>query len=108
MKTEKFYYFTDFGTPRQGADFQFENRIRTYLKAWNSKIIPILLTIISTILGFIPFVIGLKREAFWFPLAAGTMGGLLFSLVGIFVLLPIFLVKRKSPTKQPQSNIVYQ
>ncbi|MDO5607256.1 MAG: efflux RND transporter permease subunit [Capnocytophaga sp.] len=68
---------------------------RVYLKAWNSKIIPILLTIISTILGFIPFVIGLKKEAFWFPLAAGTMGGLLFSLVGIFVLLPMFLVKRK-------------
>lgn len=69
--------------------------VRAYLKAWNSKIIPILLTIISTILGFIPFVIGLKREAFWFPLAAGTMGGLLFSLVGIFILLPMLVVKRK-------------
>ena len=68
---------------------------RAYLKAWNSKIIPILLTIISTILGFIPFIIGIKREAFWFPLAAGTMGGLLFSLVGIFILLPILVVKRK-------------
>ncbi|WP_172914131.1 efflux RND transporter permease subunit [Capnocytophaga canis] len=69
--------------------------VRAYLKAWNSKIIPILLTIISTILGFIPFVIGLKREAFWFPLAAGTMGGLLFSLVGIFIFLPMLVVKRK-------------
>ena len=27
MKSEKFYYFTDFGTDRQGADFQFSNRI---------------------------------------------------------------------------------
>lgn len=73
--------------------------VRVYLKAWNSKIIPILLTVISTILGFIPFVVGLQKEAFWFPLAAGTMGGLLFSLVGIFVLLPMFLVKRKKFNK---------
>lgn len=29
MKTEKFFYFTGFGTPRQGAQFQFENRIGT-------------------------------------------------------------------------------
>ncbi len=29
MKTEKFQYFVDFGTPRQGADFQFKNRIGT-------------------------------------------------------------------------------
>lgn len=67
---------------------------KTYIKAWNRKIIPILLTIISTILGFIPFIIGLKKEAFWFPLAAGTMGGLLFSLVGVFVLLPMLIVRR--------------
>lgn len=29
MKTEGFYYFVDFGIPRQGADFQFNNRIGT-------------------------------------------------------------------------------
>lgn len=29
MKTERFYYFVDFGTPRQGADFQLDNRIGT-------------------------------------------------------------------------------
>ncbi|WP_172919336.1 hypothetical protein [Capnocytophaga canis] len=29
LKTEKFYYFPDFGTPRQGAEFQFKNRIGT-------------------------------------------------------------------------------
>ena len=69
--------------------------LRTYLKAWNSKIIPILLTIISTILGFIPFMIGLDKESFWFPLASGTIGGLLFSLIGIFLFLPLFLVKER-------------
>ena len=69
--------------------------LKTYLKAWNAKARPIFLTIVSTILGFIPFIIG-YREAFWFPLAAGTMGGLLVSLIGLFFFLPLFMgVARK-------------
>lgn len=67
---------------------------RVYLKAWNHKIIPILLTVVSTVLGFIPFLTGGEREGFWFPLAAGTIGGLIASLSGIFLLLPMFLKKR--------------
>lgn len=69
--------------------------VRTYLKAWNAKIIPIFLTIISTILGFIPFMVGTQKEAFWFPLAAGTIGGLIMSFIGIFIFLPLMMVKRK-------------
>lgn len=69
--------------------------VRAYTKAWNTKIIPIFLTVVSTILGFIPFLIGTSREAFWFPLAAGTIGGLLMSLVGIFFYLPIFSLKKE-------------
>lgn len=65
------------------------------VKAFNIKIIPILLTILSTILGFVPFMLGADKEAFWFPLAAGTIGGLLMSLVGIVMFLPGFLVKGK-------------
>lgn len=65
--------------------------LRVYVKAWNTKIIPIFLTVISTILGFIPFMVGTEKEAFWFPLAAGTIGGLLMSLVGIFLFLPVFI-----------------
>nr|WP_314561347.1 efflux RND transporter permease subunit [uncultured Capnocytophaga sp.] len=68
---------------------------KAYLKAWNAKIIPIMLTVLSTILGFIPFVIGDTKEAFWYPLAAGTMGGLLFSLIGVFILLPLLVIKRE-------------
>lgn len=66
------------------------NPLGAYLKAWNAKIIPIFLTVVSTILGFIPFMVGTEREAFWFPLAAGTIGGLVMSLVGIFFYLPVF------------------
>ena len=67
---------------------------RAYVKAWNIKIIPIVLTIVSTILGFIPFMIG-QRESFWFPLSAGTIGGLVMSLLGVFILLPILTLKKK-------------
>ncbi len=65
----------------------------SYLKAFNTKIIPIMLTILSTILGFIPFMVG-DREAFWYPLAAGTIGGLVMSLIGIWLFLPAFLMKK--------------
>ncbi len=69
---------------------------RAYLKAWNAKIIPIFLTVVSTILGFIPFMLGSDKEAFWFPLAAGTIGGLAMSILGIFLYLPIFTLKKQS------------
>ncbi|WP_118194487.1 efflux RND transporter permease subunit [Albibacterium indicum] len=66
-------------------------RDKAYIKAWNAKIRPVLLTIVSTILGFIPFLIGDFREGFWFPLAAGTIGGLVVSLIAIFLFLPLFM-----------------
>jgi multidrug efflux pump subunit AcrB len=66
-------------------------KIRHYLKAFNHKITPILLTILSTSLGLIPFLIGGKSEGFWFSLAVGAIGGLLFSLVAITVWLPLFM-----------------
>ena len=70
--------------------------LRSYLKAWNIKIIPIILTILSTILGFIPFLIGADRSDFWFSLSIGTVGGLLMSLLGLFLFLPLFMgVARK-------------
>ena len=65
--------------------------LKIYIKAWNAKISPIFLTVISTILGFIPFMIGENKEAFWFPLAAGTIGGLSISLMGLFCFLPMFM-----------------
>ena len=69
--------------------------VRAFVKAWNAKIIPIFLTVVSTIAGFIPFMVGTGKEAFWFPLAAGTTGGLVMSVIGIFVFLPIFTLGKK-------------
>lgn len=69
--------------------------LRAYTKAWNAKIVPIFLTVVSTILGFIPFMVGVDKEAFWFPLAAGTIGGLVMSVIGIFFLLPLLTLKKR-------------
>lgn len=75
--------------------------LRAYTKAWNAKILPIFLTVVSTILGFIPFMVGTDKEAFWFPLASGTIGGLIMSIIGIFFFLPVFCLKRKEVCKFP-------
>ena len=64
--------------------------MQAYIKAWSIKIRPIFLTVFSTILGFIPFIVG-GKEAFWFPLAVGTIGGLIVSLIATFCFLPLFM-----------------
>ena len=63
-----------------------------YLKAFRYKISTILMTVLSTIFGMIPFII-FKNEPFWFSFGIGTVGGLLISLLAIFIYLPIFLLK---------------
>lgn len=68
---------------------------RVYLKAYNRKIIPILLTILSTVLGLIPFLYNGDSEVFWFSFAVGTMGGMLFSIIALIVFLPIFMPLKK-------------
>ena len=79
--------------------------LRAYTKAWNAKILPIFLTVVSTILGFIPFMVGTDKEAFWFPLAAGTIGGLVMSIIGIFFFLPVFSLKRKEVCKYSKRRV---
>jgi multidrug efflux pump subunit AcrB len=65
--------------------------LQAYIKAWHAKIRPIFLTVISTVLGFLPFMVGIGKESFWFPLAAGTIGGLIVSLIATFLFLPLFM-----------------
>lgn len=68
-----------------------QNSLPIYLKAFNHKIIPIFLTIISTVLGLVPFVWSGQKEVFWFAFAVGAMGGLIFSIVAILFYLPLFI-----------------
>lgn len=65
--------------------------IALYLKAFNHKIIPIMLTMLSTVLGLIPFLYDGPGEVFWFAFAAAAIGGTLFSVVALLVYLPVFL-----------------
>ena len=73
---------------------------KLYVKAFNHKIVPIFLTVISTVVGLIPFLLFGESEVFWFALGAGTIGGLIISLIGIIFYLPVFLpnlVSKKKP-----------
>ncbi|MBD3630206.1 efflux RND transporter permease subunit [Cyclobacterium sp.] len=72
---------------------------RNVLKAVAGKATPILLTVLSTCFGLIPFVMEGQNEIFWFSLAIGTIGGLLFSMVGVFLALPVFLWKKQPSQK---------
>ncbi|MBN3583788.1 efflux RND transporter permease subunit [Algoriphagus aestuarii] len=79
---------------------------RNVLKSVAGKAIPILLTVMSTCLGLIPFIMEGQNEIFWFSLAIGTIGGLIFSMLGVFWVLPVFLWKKAmkdnlSPAKDP-------
>ena len=64
---------------------------RLYIKSYQGKIIPIALTVLATVLGLVPFIMDGEDEAFWFALAAGTMGGLIFSVLAIMIFMPAFL-----------------
>jgi multidrug efflux pump subunit AcrB len=52
-----------------------------------------MLTLISTALGIIPFLMRGRQEVFWYSLARGTIGGLLFSVLVLLVIIPVFMIK---------------
>ncbi len=67
---------------------------RNVLKSIAGKAIPILLTVLSTCFGLLPFILEGQNEIFWFSLAIGTIGGLVFSLIGVFWILPVMMWKK--------------
>ena len=81
---------------------------RSFIRAYNHKIIPISLTILSTVLGLVPFLLDGKEEVFWFAFAIGTMGGMLFSYVALVIFLPMIMPDRtiavKTRTTPPDSG----
>lgn len=75
----------------QKASYPSVTPLRTYIRAYNHKITAVFLTVLSTILGLVPFFIDGKDSPFWYSFAVGSTGGLLFSIVALVLVMPIFL-----------------
>ena len=56
----------------------------------------ILLTTVSTMLSLVPFLLEGEQEIFWFAFAVGAIGGLIGSLLAVFMLLPVMMWNRKA------------
>ena len=69
------------------------NSLDHYYYAVKDKIKSILLTTISTVLGLMPFLMHGDSEVFWFALAAGTIGGLTFSILVLVVVFPAIIIQ---------------
>ena len=68
------------------------DKVNAYLEAFRLKAVPVFLTVLSTILGLLPFLFEAKGEYdFWHSLAVGSMGGLFFSILAYVFVLPIFI-----------------
>ena len=79
------------------AEAKGEHGLKIYLKAFNRKIVPTMLTILSTVLGLIPFLFDGKQNPFWLSFAVGVMSGMLFSVIAIVLVMPVFFpLKAKS------------
>lgn len=99
------YIINDFNNLK----IQFPNRdvVSLFFKAFNYKIIPILLTIISTVAGLIPFLWDGQKEVFWFSFALGSIGGLIFSIIGIYIYIPLFVLNKKHLFLEQKSPKVF-
>lgn len=80
----------------RGVDGTLNARLRAYIRAFNKKIVPISLTILSSILGLVPFLFDGPSEVFWFNFAVGTITGLAFSVIALVFYLPVYALRRPS------------
>lgn len=64
--------------------------MKSYVKAYNRKIVPTMLTILSTVLGLVPFLFDGRQNQFWFSFAVGVMSGMLFSVIAFVMVMPVF------------------
>ncbi len=71
--------------------FPHSNPAKCYARAYNHKVTAIFLTVLSTVLGLVPFFIDSAEEPFWLSFAVGSSGGLLFSLIALVFVMPAFL-----------------
>ena len=75
----------------QRSAFPRVSPLKSYMRAYNHKVTAVFLTVLSTILGLVPFLIDGGDEPFWFSFAVGSTGGLLFSLIALLLAMPAFM-----------------
>lgn len=68
---------------------------RTLIQVTTNRARTILLTTLSAICSLLPFIWEGQKEVFWFSLAIGVMGGLVFSMWAVFVVLPVMMWRRR-------------
>ncbi|MEC3880609.1 efflux RND transporter permease subunit [Parapedobacter sp. 10938] len=88
------YIINDFNYLRRGRPAGATRGREVFIRAFHAKAMPILVTTLSAILSLLPFMISGEEKGFWFTLSAGTIGGLLFSILGAYLLLPLCLLAR--------------
>ena len=79
---------------------EYNHNGKHFLRAYNHKIIPILLTIFSTVLGLLPFIFDQDENHFWYSFAVGSICGLAFSAIALIFFLPLFLKGNKKCIKE--------
>lgn len=103
------YLVSEFQTVSQHSR---QSALQRYIKAYHRKIIPTLLTILSTVLGMLPFLFNGKADEFWYSFAAGIVGSMLFSIIGLVWILPVFIplhgAKHGSPDTSDPSFIMHK
>jgi multidrug efflux pump subunit AcrB len=75
------------------------NPLLAYRRAVRGKLRPILLSILTTITGLVPFLWLGAGQPFWPALAVGTCGGLLLSIAMLLVVFPVFIPSLSKPNK---------
>jgi multidrug efflux pump subunit AcrB len=86
------YIVNDFNNLRKERPARMHNRL--LVKAAAGRARTTLLAVMSACCGLLPFLAGGQDEVFWFSLAAGAIGGLVFSLFAVLIVLPVLLWKK--------------
>jgi len=79
---------------------EYNQNRNKFVKAYNHKIIPILLTVASTIVGLIPFLIDGDSDNFWYSFSVGSMGGMLTSVPAMILVMPLLIYQKDSKCKK--------
>ena len=67
-----------------------------YSRALAAKSLPIIITTISAIISLFPFIIEGVESGFWYTVSVGSLGGLVFSVGCVYLVLPALIISKKA------------